>query len=145
MLSWIRSPEELESWTSRADHPLPATVFAEWHADPDVEGFVLVDDEPVGYGEVWADPQENEAELARIVVAPEARRRGLGRALVTMLVEEARGLGFQEIWLRVVPTNAAALACYRSAGFQRATPEEEERFNRGQPRAYAWMTLGEED
>jgi RimJ/RimL family protein N-acetyltransferase len=43
------------------------------------------------------------------------------------------------VWLRVVPQNAAAIACYAAAGFVRATVEEEVEFNEGQPRAYEWM------
>lgn len=41
-----------------------------------------------------------------------------------------------------VPGNAAALACYRAAGFAgfaRLDPATEERWNRGQPRPYVWM------
>ena len=94
---------------------------------------------PIAYGEVWTDSDENEAELARIIVAPEARGRGVGRRLVTLLVAEAERLGFDEIWLRVVPANAPAIASYTNAGFRRAEPDEEERFNRGQPREYVWM------
>jgi ribosomal protein S18 acetylase RimI-like enzyme len=138
ILGWIRSPEEADAWATVADWPLEPEIFARWHADPDVRPYVfLADGEPAGYGELWLEP--GEAELARIVVDPGRRGRGLGRRLVELLVAEAAGLGLREIWLRVVPENAPALACYRSAGFVRASEDEETEFNKGQPRAYVWM------
>jgi ribosomal protein S18 acetylase RimI-like enzyme len=115
-------------------------VLAEWHADPEVWPFVLrVEGEPVAYGEIWADG--GDAELARLLVAPEARSRGVGRRLAGLLAAEAKRRGFRDAWLRVVPTNGAALAAYRAAGFTRATPAEEAEFNAGQPREYAWLRL----
>jgi ribosomal protein S18 acetylase RimI-like enzyme len=70
------------------------------------------------------------------------RGRGLGRTLIAMLAAEARRMGFVDIWVRVVPSNAAALACYRAAGFERTDGTEEAMFNAGQPRVYVWMRLG---
>jgi ribosomal protein S18 acetylase RimI-like enzyme len=142
VLGWVRSPEELDAWASRTDFPLRRSIFSDWHSDPDVRAYVLVEaGEPRAYGEIWEDAAEGEAELARIIVAPEARGRGVGREFTRLLAHEARRRGFRQIWLRVVPTNAAALACYRNAGFRRATRAEEVTFNRGQPRTYVWMRL----
>ena len=142
ILRWVQSREELEAWASRTDFPLDVAVFRGWHADPDVHPYaLLVDGELAGYGEVWED-REDEAELARIIVAPGLRGRGIGRRLAGLLAREAVvGRGFDEVWLRVLPSNAPAIACYRSAGFARATPEEEAAFNQGQPHAYVWMRL----
>ena len=90
-------------------------------------------EEIVGYGEVWHDPAAGEAELARILVAPDRRGRGVGRRLVALLADRARAAGFDAIWLRVVADNRAAIACYRAAGFVRASAAEESAFNEGQP------------
>jgi ribosomal protein S18 acetylase RimI-like enzyme len=140
VLGWIGSADELETWASRRDFPPHKGVLYEWHRDPEIHPYVLfAGDRLCAYGEVWEDREEDEAELARIVVAPSERRRGLGRALVRLLVAEAAALGFRDIWVRVIPWNAPALACYEGAGFVRATAEEEERFNRGQPYEYAWL------
>jgi RimJ/RimL family protein N-acetyltransferase len=49
-----------------------------------------------------------------------------------------------EVWLRVVPWNEPALACYRAAGFVRAAAEAERLFNEGQPQEYVWMQLPRE-
>jgi ribosomal protein S18 acetylase RimI-like enzyme len=140
VLSWIGSADEMEAWASIREFPPHPDLLRDWHRDPEVHPYLLFDgDRPCGYGEVWEDRVEDEAELARIVVAPSARRRGLGRALVRLLAAEASRLGFRDVWMRVVPWNAAALASYAGAGFERASSTEEARFNRGQPHEYVWL------
>jgi ribosomal protein S18 acetylase RimI-like enzyme len=96
---------------------------------------------PIGYGEVWEDPEAGEAELARIILAPAWRGRGFGRMLVILLAKRAKDAGFEDVWVRVVPANSAAIATYSSAGFERASAEEEAEFNTGQPERYVWMRL----
>lgn len=137
---WIRTDEEADQWASVQLPAVTPQLFATWHADPDVHAFVLRDGARVcGYGEVWVDDGEHEAELARIVVDPQWRGRGVGRQLAELLAVEAIRLGFADVWLRVVPTNTAAIACYTTAGFVRAGPEVEAAFNQPQPRPYVWM------
>lgn len=143
VLGWVQTDEEADAWATLPGRPAGVSLFRTWHAAPDVHPFTLLaDGEIAGYGEVWEDRDEDEAELARIVVAPKLRGRGVGRRLTGLLAGEALARGFDEIWLRVVPGNEPALACYRRAGFARATPDEEARFNEGQPRSYVWMRLG---
>jgi len=142
VLSWVRSREEADRWASAGARELRPELLREWHADADVHPYLCVDGgEPVGYGEVWHDGEAGEAELARILVAPEERGRGVGRALTRLLAAKARAAGFDEVWLRVVPDNEQAIAAYRAAGFARASEKEERAFNVGQPLAYVWMRL----
>jgi ribosomal protein S18 acetylase RimI-like enzyme len=142
VLSWVRTPEEADRWASAGARELRPELLREWHADADVHPYVCTDGgEPVGYGEVWHDAGEAEAELARILVAPEQRGRGVGRGLTGLLAAEAGAAGFDKVWLRVVPDNHQAVAAYRAVGFVRATAEEEQAFNEGQPVAYLWMRL----
>ncbi|MCU0578714.1 MAG: GNAT family N-acetyltransferase, partial [Desulfobacterota bacterium] len=58
------------------------------------------------------------AELFRVAVAPELRRRGIGGALVAEFLRQARGRGMRSAVLEVGAANAAALALYRAAGFE---------------------------
>ncbi|WP_146009406.1 hypothetical protein [Deinococcus planocerae] len=53
--------------------PSPEVVLA-WQRDAVVEvrSFVLVRGEPLAYGELWIDREEQEVELARLIVDPEA-------------------------------------------------------------------------
>ncbi|HEX2424839.1 MAG TPA: GNAT family N-acetyltransferase [Actinomycetota bacterium] len=141
VLSWARTAEEREAWASirgKAD----VSIFDRWHADDGVHPFAfLVGDRLLGYGEVWEDPDEHESELARLIVDPKMRGRGVGRRMVELLSERARALGYDDVWVRVVPSNDPAIKAYSAAGFVRTTPEDESSFNEGQPREYVWMRL----
>ena len=142
IVSFIRTADDAATWASLDDVPADAALLARWHEDADVHPFTfLVNGVLVGYGEVWVDRAENETELARIVIDPGRRGRGLGRQLTRLLAAEAARHGLAETWLRVVPENAAAIACYRAAGFVRAAADAEAGFNAGQRRQYVWMYL----
>ena len=58
-----------------------------------------------------------EAELLTIAVAPEARRRGLGAALLDGCLAEAAAAGAERLHLEVSAANAPAIALYTRAGF----------------------------
>src|SRR2546427_11768648 len=57
-------------------------------------------------------------------VDPAWRRKGVGRALATRLLEEAKAMRVERIDLEVTPTNANAAAFWKSMGFRTggATP-----------------------
>src|SRR6476469_2487027 len=55
--------------------------------------------------------------LEDLYVTPEARRVGLGRALLDAAIERARERDARRIELDAAETNAAGLALYRGAGF----------------------------
>jgi ribosomal-protein-alanine N-acetyltransferase len=61
-----------------------------------------------------------EAELLTVAVAPEARRLGLGRSLVSRFIYQARLRGAESAFLEVAEDNAAARALYRATGFAEA-------------------------
>lgn len=138
---WSRSAEEADRWASRAEHPFPASALITWWEDTDVQPWLLVDPDgvPVAYGEVWDDEDEAEVELARLIVDPDRRRRGVGRRLVDELVALARNTGRAACFLRVAPGNLAALALYRSAGFRDVAAALAAEWNQHQPVAYVWL------
>ncbi len=68
--------------------------------------------------------------------------KAIGRWLARALADEAHGRGFADVWLRVVPENAAALRAYVAAGFVPAAVDAERAFNVGQPVAYRWLHDG---
>lgn len=51
-----------------------------------------------------------------------ARRQGIGRALVAALRDIAEAAGCYGMWVGTEPDNAAAIATYRSAGFDDPEP-----------------------
>jgi ribosomal protein S18 acetylase RimI-like enzyme len=139
---WSRSAEEARRWCSVAEHPFPAERVRGWWIDPHVQPWLLVEEpdaQPVGYGELWLDPVEDEVELARLIVDPAERRRGLGRALVGHLVAAAQATGLSGCLLRVLPDNDAAIGLYRSAGFVAVDAERTAEWNVGQPAEYRWF------
>lgn len=58
-----------------------------------------------------------EAELLTLAVAPEARRRGMGRRLLAAFLVQAAMRDCRTVFLEVAADNVAALALYRAAGF----------------------------
>ncbi len=138
---WPTSIEEVRLWAGSAcGWPVEASVFRRWHAEPDVKPYVLRDGAvTAGYGELWIDEAEQEVELARIIVDPDYRGRGVGKRLVGLLLERASLSRLPDAFVRVVPENGAAIACYLGAGFSSVPEQEREEFNRGQPVDYVWM------
>lgn len=134
---WPRSAGEVWQWCSRRS--VPAEVVAGFAAQPGVAAYGLVDDGAlVAYGELWVDDDESEVELARLIVAPARRGRGVGRRLATALVGEALR-HHAAVFMRVHPDNAAALRSYAAAGFTPVSPAEADEWNRGQPTSYVWL------
>jgi ribosomal-protein-alanine N-acetyltransferase len=77
-------------------------------------GFGLV--HPAG-GFVLARVIADQAEIITLAVAPEARRAGLGAALLAAAMEEAARRGADALFLEVSVANDAARALYAGAGF----------------------------
>jgi ribosomal protein S18 acetylase RimI-like enzyme len=59
--------------------------------------------------------------LYAVATRPEARRRGLARALAEALASAAAEHGVRRLWLQVLADNAAAQALYASLGFRPAS------------------------
>lgn len=59
------------------------------------------------------------ARLAGMAIVPEARRSGVGRALMDQLLTEARARGERTMVLEVIEQNAPAVQLYAACGFQK--------------------------
>ncbi len=79
--------------------------------------------ELAGYAWLYArthascDVGESAMELARIYVAREVARRGVGSALLEALMHEARRRGAESLWLSTWTKNEGAIAFYQRHGF----------------------------
>lgn len=79
--------------------------------------------------EPWSTGSEiargaDEAEVRAFAVAPQARGRGVGRALVNALVERARQEAVSRVVLSTLPEMLSAQYVYRARGFVRV-PERD--------------------
>ncbi|WGL53274.1 ribosomal protein S18-alanine N-acetyltransferase [Nocardioides sp. BP30] len=78
---------------------------------------LVAEDAGVVVGHAIASVVYEIAELQRIAVTRQQRRRGLAGALLSAVREDARGKGAERLLLEVRETNAGALAFYERAGF----------------------------
>ncbi len=69
---------------------------------------------PVGMVAIRPDDDGARDQLISMWVAPAARGRGVGRALVGRVIAEAAG---RPLWLRVLDGNEAAIRLYQRCGF----------------------------
>lgn len=93
--------------------PWSAAAFAGLLADAQVALLA----EPGGRGFALARVVADEAELLTLAVLPEARRQGVGRALLARFEQLAAARGAARGFLEVAEDNAAACALYAAAGW----------------------------
>ena len=94
-------------WTQRNFRDAIAAGYSAWVGER--EGRV------VAYGVLMLAP--GEAQILNISVVPDARRQGLGRALLQRFVEDSRHFGAEQVFLEVRVSNDPAIALYRSERF----------------------------
>ena len=119
--SWVGSRRECELWAGpRVPYPLQPSELAAQIEMADAIN-VALDDELglAAFGQ--AIPRgSGRAHLARIIVRPDARRRGLGRTLVEALLARAEAADLPLVTLYVYSDNAAATQLYADLGFRRS-------------------------
>ncbi len=65
---------------------------------------------------------ETTCEIKRLFVRPSHRGFGLGRTLVTRILEEAQEIGYAQVYLDTLPSMSQAAAIYVSFGFEEVPP-----------------------
>jgi GNAT superfamily N-acetyltransferase len=100
------------------DAPLPANAPLR---KGDVYVVARVGGRPLACGALWRLDLET-AEVKRIYVHRDHRRRGLGRAVLTYLRREAQRLEYKTLLLQTGDRQLAAVAAYESFGFRRVPP-----------------------
>ena len=80
--------------------------------------FLVAEDAETMIGFAVLRESVDAAEVFRVAVTENARRRGIGAALLRELVETAGSDGMQRLYLEVRASNAAAIALYERFGFR---------------------------
>jgi GNAT superfamily N-acetyltransferase len=143
ILGWVRSAEDALTWAETPFLRIGPELFEEWHAPQGVVPCVgLLGDAVCAYGQILEDQVEREAEIARVIVRPDLRGNGVGRAFVLLLAVEARRRGLGVTVARIARRNRAGYACFHAAGFTRLTAEDEAALNLDEPEEYVWMQFG---
>ena len=79
---WATSGQDVLMWCGAAVAPVPTSRIRAWAGEDGTEPFGLFRGQRlVAYGELWVDDEEGEVELARLIVDPAERGRGVGRRL----------------------------------------------------------------
>lgn len=98
------------------DEPWSAAAVAALAGGPGGLGLLAGEQgRPVGL--LLARLAADEAEVLTLGVVPEARRRGLARALLAAAAERLGQAGARRLHLEVAEDNLPALALYRTSGF----------------------------
>ena len=102
------------------DHDVHPRWCAEFFADPRHHLVVALDDDLVvgmASGVHYVHPDKApELWINEVAVAETHHNRGIGRQIVTTLVEHGKTLGCREAWVLTSPTNEPAKRMYRAAG-----------------------------
>ncbi len=132
LLDWVNAggPDFFVRWAGTAfDYPLTEAQLEAHLAEaegPDAirRAFAAVDagtGETVGYAELSRIDHKNlSASVSRLLVGdPSARGQGIGRAIVTALLDVAFGeMGLHRVDLYVLEFHVAALSMYKALGFK---------------------------
>ena len=95
---------------------------ATFGAKEDSDDFVAEDErtgQALGVASVGPQGDEGVAWISKVFVAKEARRRGVGRALLLAAHSAAKERGFREVGLRTRVVFREAIALYESLGYVR--------------------------
>lgn len=82
----------------------------------------------------------DEGHITNIAVSPECRGSGVGRALLSELIAEAKLLEIESMTLEVRESNLVAQALYRSQGFESAGIRPKY-YDNGEAAVIMWLQL----
>ncbi len=120
--AWPRSADEAYRWSPRSQPPITPETIARW-GRPGHEQHCLVDASSsalLAYGELNVlDLRSASYWLGHLIVDPQRRGQHVGVQLTRALVRRAfQRYAARRVCLVVFSENAAAIGCYRSAGFR---------------------------
>lgn len=127
LMAWFPQKEDVDIWGGpRFRYPFTRETFLEDCHWPGMRSYALRDGpDLLAFGQVYE--RLGRINLARLVVGPEQRGKGLGHRLVEgLMAESRRHFDLDEFSLYVMRDNAPALNCYLSCGFEITDYPEED-------------------
>jgi len=100
-----------------------------------------LDGKPAGYMGMWK--VVDEGHVTNIAVAPEFRRAGIGKALLSEMVRRAKESGLVSITLEVRVSNVQAISLYEKQGFKSAGTRPKY-YDNGEDAIIMWKDFMEE-
>ncbi len=127
MIHWFADQAELLDWSGTVlDYPLSLSSFAAELNITLLSSFILVgeSDEVLAFGQYYL--RNHKCHLARLIVNPKHRGKGLVAKLIELLSKEGCSeLNVKETSLFVLEHNKSAIKAYTKYGFTLATYPEE--------------------
>ncbi len=132
LMSWFPNGRSIDLWGGPGfRYPFTSESFTQDVHWREMNTYCLSDGsgEMLAFGQVYE--RHGRINLARLVVSPDRRRQGIGKQLVSCLMEQGRkDIRRQEYSLYVYKDNHPAKACYIGMGFEETEyPENDEMAN----------------
>ena len=126
---WARRRADAEALDAAAEFPLTGGHVLAWVMEANSCWTLRRDGDLVAYAEIVEDEVEGDVEIQHLLVAPDRRGVGVGRALLDFLCAYlSANRPYREVWVRVGRENLPAAACARAAGFAEAPAMSGPRF-----------------
>ena len=89
------------------------------YALPDGRLYLDISDDGIARGCIALRKlSDGKGEVKRLYVRPEYRGKGIATALVERIIEDARNIGYKELYLDTLPELESAVRLYKSFGFE---------------------------
>lgn len=107
-------------------------AIKEWKQDPDEEDYIIFDDIiPIGWvGINGLLAEDKKAYIKMIVLLPRYQNRGIGRYVMSKIIEKLKRQGYLSVGLYTDQCNIKAQHCYLKCGFK-VIDEAEQKMSNG--------------
>ncbi|MCQ1949857.1 MULTISPECIES: N-acetyltransferase [Arthrobacter] len=118
IINWIPDDAALLMFTGpRMAWPPTGEQFADLAAVPGLTPWVLCAGRTPAFGQAELRVENGTAHIARVIIDPLLRGRGLSQQLIRLVLDQACAQGARSARLKVTKGNTVALRAYRRLGF----------------------------